>query len=163
MFREVSVFVWHCSNQKFSWTHTNQMTGNIKQFVKCDYVHLENILIKLPMYTGVTLCFCTGSFWHGCWPWPIDYLIRFWLIFVVILTLKFQGQIWNMLYCRQNRSDCHETKSIHIDWNLSLKCYHWVWPWQWPWPWIFRVKYGICYIASKNSPIVAKRKVNVFF
>ena len=25
-------------------------------------------------------------FWHDCWPWSIDYLIRFWLIFVVTLT-----------------------------------------------------------------------------
>ena len=25
-------------------------------------------------------------FWHDCWPWPVDYLIRFWSIFVVTLT-----------------------------------------------------------------------------
>ena len=25
-------------------------------------------------------------FWHDCWPWPVDYLIRFWSIFVVTLN-----------------------------------------------------------------------------
>ena len=32
------------------------------------------------------------------------------------LTLNFQGQIWNLLYLSQKWSDCHETKSKHIDW-----------------------------------------------
>ena len=47
-------------------------------------------------------------------------------------------------------SDCHETKSKHIDWTLGLKCDHWVWPWSWPWPWIFKVEYEICYISAKK-------------
>ena len=63
-------------------------------------------------------------FWHNCWPWPIDYLIRFWLIFVVTLTLNFQGRIWNLIYLSQKWFDCHETKSKHIDWTLGLKCDH---------------------------------------
>ena len=78
-------------------------------------------LLSHPSILGVTLCFCTGlygapracaagrrffftrsllnnfldffHFWHNCCPWPVDYLIRFWSIFVVTLTLNFQGQI----------------------------------------------------------------------
>ena len=92
-------------------------------------------------------------FWHKYWSWPIDYLIRFWSIFVVTLTLNYQGQIWKLLYLGQKWSDCHKTKSKHIDWTLEFKCDHWVWPWPWPWPWhwIFKVKHGICYISPKWS------------
>ena len=99
-------------------------------------------------------------FGYNCWPWPIDYLIRFWSIFVVTLTLNFQGQIWNLLYLSQKWSDCHETKSKHVDWTLGLKCDHRFWPWPWPWPWIFKVKCGIRYILVKNGPIARKRKAN---
>ena len=51
-------------------------------------------------------------------------------------------------------SDCHETKSKHIDWTQGFKCDHGVSPWPWPWPWIFKVKYGICYISIKSDPKV---------
>ena len=44
-------------------------------------------------------------------------------------------------------------ESKHIDWTLGLKCDHWVWLWPWPWPWIFNIKYGICYISTKNGQI----------
>ena len=57
------------------------------------------------------------------------------------LPLTFQGQIWNFLYLNQKWSDCHETKSKHINWTPRLKCDQWVWPWplnfqgqMWPWP-----------------------------
>ena len=63
-------------------------------------------------------------FWQDWWTWPINYLIRFWSIFVVILTLNFQGKIWNPLYLDPKRSDCLKTKSKHIDWTLCLKCDH---------------------------------------
>ena len=44
--------------------------------------------------------------------WPSD------LTLVVTLTINFQGQIcWNLLYLNQKWSDCHETKSKHIDLN----------------------------------------------
>ena len=66
------------------------------------------------------------------------------------LTLIFQGQICNLLYLSPKWSDCHETKSNHIDWTLGLKCDHQVWPWPWDSPWIFKVKYGICYISTKK-------------
>ena len=77
------------------------------------------------------------------------------------LTLNFQGQIWNLLYLSQKWSDCHETKSKHVDWTLGLKCDHRFWPWPWPWPWIFKVKCGIRYILVKNGPIARKRKANI--
>ena len=139
-----------------------------------------------PVYRG-WLCFCTSSyaaatacrrflfmrwflttlildffhFWHDCWPWPIDYLIRFWLIFVVTLTLNSQGQIWNLLYLSQKWSDCHGMKSEHINWILGLKCDHRVWPWPLPWPWIFKVKYRICCISAKNGLIATICKANI--
>ena len=83
------------------------------------------------------------------------------LTLAMTLTLNFQGQIQNLLYLRQKWSDCHETKSKHIDWTLGLKCDHRVWLWPWPWPWIFKVKYRICYISAKNGQIASKRKANI--
>ena len=83
------------------------------------------------------------------------------LTLAMTLTLNFQGQIWNLLYLSQKWSDCHETKSKHINWTLGLECDHGVWPWPWPWPWIFKVKYGICYISAKNGRIATKRKANI--
>ena len=78
------------------------------------------------------------------------------------LTLNFQGQIWKLLYLSQKWTDCHETKSKHIDWTLGLKCDHQIWPWPWPWPWIFKAKYEICYIkTTKSGPIATKRKPNI--
>ena len=67
------------------------------------------------------------------------------------LTLNFQGQISNWLYLSEKWSDCHKTKSKHIDWSQDLKCDHQVWPWPWPWPWIFKVKCKIGYICQKWS------------
>ena len=83
------------------------------------------------------------------------------LTMIMTLTLNFQGQTWNLLYLSQKWSDCHETKSKHIDWTEGLKFDHGVWPWPWPWPWIFKVKYEICYISAKNGPIATKRKANI--
>ena len=83
------------------------------------------------------------------------------LTLAMTLTLNFQGQIQNLLYLNQKWSDCHKTKSKHIDWTLGLKCDHRVWLWPWPWPWIFKVKYRICYISAKNGQIASKRKANI--
>ena len=83
------------------------------------------------------------------------------LTLAMTLTFNFQGQIWNLLYLSQKWSDCHETKSKHINWTQGLKCDHQVWPWPWPWPSIFKVKYGICYISAKSGPIATKRKANI--
>ena len=82
------------------------------------------------------------------------------LTLAVTLTLNFQGQILNWLYLSQKWSDCHETKSKHIDWTLGFKSDHRVWPWPWPWPWIFKVKYRIGYISAKNGAMATKRKAN---
>ena len=59
----------------------------------------------------------------GAQMWPSG------LTLAMTLTLNFQGQIWNLLYLSQKWSDCHETKSKHIDWTPGLKCDQWVWPW----------------------------------
>ena len=83
------------------------------------------------------------------------------LTLAMTLTLNFQGQIQNLLYLSQKWSDCHETKSKHIDWTLGLKFDHRVWLWPWPWPSIFKVKYRICYISAKNGRIATKRKANI--
>ena len=83
------------------------------------------------------------------------------LTLTMTLTLNFQGQIQNLLYLSKKWSDCHETKSKHIDWTLGLKCDHQVWLWPSPWTWIFKVKYRICYISAKNGQIASKRKANV--
>ena len=83
------------------------------------------------------------------------------LTLTMTLTLNFQSQIWNLLYLSQKWSDCHETKSKHIDWSQGLKCDHRVWPWLWPWPWNFKVKYGIFPTSAKNGLIATKRKANV--
>ena len=40
------------------------------------------------------------------------------LTLAMTLTLNFHGQIQNLLYLSQKWSDCHETKSKHIDWTL---------------------------------------------
>ena len=91
----------------------------------------------MPLYLSYAATTAYAYFWHKCLPWPIDYLIRYWSIFVTTLTLYFQGLIWNLLYLSQIWSDCHNTKSKHINWTLGLKCDHRVWTWPWPWPWLF--------------------------
>ena len=87
--------------------------------------------------------------------WPLSVTLA------MTLTLNFQGQISNRLYLSHEWCDCHETKSIHIDWSQYLKCDHQIWPWPWPWPWIFKVKYEICYISTKSGPIPTKWKANI--
>ena len=77
-------------------------------------------------------------FWHDCWPWPIDYLIRFWSIFVVTLTFHFKVKYGicyisaKMLRLPQNEKQTHQLNS-----RPQM--------WPWPWPWIFEVKSGICH------------------
>ena len=80
------------------------------------------------------------------------------LTLAMILTLNFQGQIWNLLYLSQKWCDCHETKSKYIDWTLGLKCDHQIWPCQWPWPWIFKGRYEICYIQKWSDCHERRRK-----
>ena len=82
-------------------------------------------------------------------------MIRCWSIFVVTLTLNFQGRLWNILYLGQKWSDCHGTKTniliklkasnvtIRFDlghdldlWIFKVKCDFDLWPHTWLWPWI---------------------------
>ena len=46
------------------------------------------------------------------------------LTLAMTLTLNFQSQIQNLLYLSQKWSDCHKTKSKHIDWTLRAQ----MWP-----------------------------------
>ena len=58
--------------------------------------------------------------WHNYWPWPIDYLVKFWSIFVLSLTLNFQSQLWDLLYLSQNGSIPPKWKAnILIELNTS--------------------------------------------
>ena len=101
----------------------------INAFPSRKFFTMSSLLTKSPGIPGVTLCFCTGSYaaaagrrvlftryllnnfsdflnlWSEWWTWPIDYLIRFCSIFVVTLTLNFQGQIWNSLYLGRPKMD----------------------------------------------------------
>ena len=90
------------------------------------------------------------------------------LTLAMSFTLNFQGQIWNLLYLNQKRSDYHESKSKHIEWTPGLKCHQLVWPCNdldlwifkaecdldlWPYTWccprIFMVKFEI--VVSQNG------------
>ena len=102
---------------------------SLSKWLPCDFEQCHPLL-----WGGGILVdhWSTISSWISCqycWPLPIDYLIRFWSIFVITLTLNFQGQIRNLLYLSQKWSDCHKTKSKHINWTLGLKCDHHLWPW----------------------------------
>ena len=77
-------------------------------------------------------------FWHDCWPWPIDYLIKLWSIFVVTLSLNFQGEMWNLLYISaQNGLIATKKKQIYR-FNSRPQIWPRVWPWPWPWPFDFQ-------------------------
>ena len=110
-------------------------------------------------------CWLCSHLWVWPWPWPWAWIFKVKHGSIatkrkanMTLTLNFQGQIWKLLYLNQKWSDCHETKSKHIDWTQGLKGDHGVWPWP---PWIFKVKYGNCYISTKNGLIATKRKANI--
>ena len=96
------------------------------------------------------------SFLVGFMDLTIDYLIRFWLIFVVMLTLNFQGQIWNLLYLLQKWSDCQEIISKHIDRTSGLKCNPSYLILVMTLTSMLKVKFGICYISAKHCPIALK-------
>ena len=94
------------------------------------------------------------TYWKKCRPqiWPSAVSLA------MTLTLKFQGQILNLLYLSQKWLDCHVMKSKHIDWSqmwpsdltlaMTLALY-------------FQGQYGICYISTKSGPIVMKWKANI--
>ena len=124
--------------------------------------------VRTPPPPAAESCSC-DNFWTTFWisfnfgmivgPDPyIEYLIRFWSIFVATLNFNFQGQMWNLLYLSQKWSHCHEMKTKHIDWTLGHKCDHQAWHLPWPWPW--KVKYGICYISQPK--VVRRLSVRIY-
>ena len=100
-------------------------------------------------------------FWHDCWPWPIDYWIRFGAILVVTLALNSHGQIWNLLYLSQkwprrsprNEKQTHQLNSRPQMWTsgltlvMTLTLNFQIW--------------NLIYISTKNGLIAMKRKTNI--
>ena len=81
----------------------------------------------------------------------LDSRLQMWpsgLTLAMTLILRFQGQIWNLLYLSQKLFNCHEMKNEHINWTLGLKCSQHFWPWSWPWPWIFKVNFKIAVLQK---------------
>ena len=76
------------------------------------------------------------------------------------LDLEFSRSNIEFVISLLKLSDCHKTKSKHVDWTLGLKCDHQIWPWPWPWAWIFKVKYGICYMSTKKGSSCHETKSN---
>ena len=62
---------------------------------------------------------------------------------------------------KQEWSDCHEIKSNHIDWTLSITCDHRNWLLPWSWHLIFKIKYLICKVLWQDYPIATRWKINV--
>ena len=96
----------------------------------------------------------------------LNFMPQMWpsgLTLAATLTLNFQERL-NMEFAIYQpkivRLPRLKLKSKYFDWTLGLKCDQWVWHWPWPCPWIFKVKYGICYISTKNGPIAMKWKAN---
>ena len=88
--------------------------------------------------------------------WPLG------LTLAMTLTYIFQGQIWNLLYCSQKWSDCHEMKSKHIDWTLGLKCDHQGLTLAMALTFNFQGQiWNLLYILAKNGLIATKRKANI--
>ena len=44
------------------------------------------------------------------------------LTLAIILTMNFQGQIFDLLYLRNKWTDGNEMKNAHINWMQDLKC-----------------------------------------
>ena len=68
------------------------------------------------------------SFWHDCWPWPIGYLIRFWSIFGMTLTLNFQGQIRKQTYRLISRPQMWPSV-LTLAMTLTLNFQGQIWNW----------------------------------
>ena len=83
---------------------------------------------------GWTPCIiCDHQIWPSPWHWAWIFKVKYGICYI----------------SSQKGSDCHKTKSKHIDQNLGLKCDHRIWHWPWLWLSIFKVKFGICYISVK--------------
>ena len=128
-----------CNHQVWPWPWI------IKVKCQIGYISAKNGAIATKRKANISIDLKTSNVTTG-------------LTLAMTLTLNFQSQMQNWLYLCQKWSDCHKTKSKHINWTLGLKCDHQIWPWPWPWPWIFKVKYEICYISTKSGPTAMKQK-----
>ena len=68
------------------------------------------------------------------------------LTLAMTLNIRFQCQIWNLLYLSQKLFNCHEMKNEHINWTLGLKCSQHFW--HCSWPWIFKVNFKIAVLQK---------------
>ena len=59
------------------------------------------------------------------------------------LDLEFSRSNMELAISLPKMSNCHETKSKHIDWTLCFKCDLKIWPWPWPWHWISNITFAI--------------------
>ena len=147
------------------WAQLLALTCRLPDYILVDFRHyLDLDFSRSNMEFAISQSKMVRLPWNEKQAYRLNSRAQMWpsgLTLAMTLTLNFQGQIQNLLYLSQKWSDCHETKSKHIDWTLGLKCGHRVWPWPWPWPWIFKVKYRICFISAKNGPIATKRKANI--
>ena len=99
------------------------------------------------------------------------------LTLAMTLTLKFQGQIWNLLCLSPKWSDCHESRKAYISiellasnvtngfdlgndldlWIFKAKCDGDLWPHAWPWPRISMVKFlNSCFSEWEGRLILNK-------
>ena len=80
----------------------------------------------------------------------LDYLIRFWSIFVLTLTLNWIFKVkYGICYnAATNGLMATKRKASILVCTLGLKRNNEIWPWPWPWPKNFPVKYEICHTSS---------------
>ena len=110
---------------------------------------------------------CQGQLWNLLYlgqsgPIPIatrqNQIYRF--NFMPEMTFGVElNQIWNLLDLSQRWFDCHNMKSMRIEWTEGLND-HQVWPWPWPWKVvckIFRTMTGV----TSNVGVRSNRLVDV--
>ena len=100
------------------------------------------------------------------------------LTLAMTLTLNFQGQLWNLLYLNQKRSDYHKRKAnILIElqasnvtngfdlgsdldlWIFKVKCDLDLWPYAVRWPRIFMVKFWNSCISEWEGRLTLNKGV----
>ena len=123
---------------------------------------------------------CDHRLWPWSWPWPWIVKVKHWICYISAkngpiatkrkasisidlkasnLTISF-GLGHDLDFFRSNMQFLiSQARMFRLPWNEKQTCWlkfgpqMWpsVWPCPWAWPWIFKVKYGICYISTKNS------------
>ena len=95
------------------------------------------------------LSFLVGLMTYTC---RLDYLIRFWSIFILSLTLNWIFKVKYGICYNAATNGLMATKRKHC--TLGLERDNEIWPWPWPWPKIFLVKYEICHTSSPQPNMV---------